>query len=573
MSWTSVKRYIPLLSIIILASLLRFVYLDRIPNAIGGDELHYVMTAKSVWLTGHDISGSWNPWSLLWFRYPPNEHQAELPYLLHLLVSAHFSFSLLLIKLPFALLSVGIVVIIFAVASELFGVPIGVASATAAAINPWLIVMGRSAYEATPAMFFYLLALWMIIRTKKWRILWTIVPLVFAFYSYIATKVILVPFVAGISLLAYSKHGKKYLTQYVILCAFALLLAGGFYVLTKLDPSGSRLGDLFLPQSPAVAEAVNHIRKTAIASPLLSLIINKYTVYFQLILPKLFRIFSPSYLFVQGDQFFLPGRQSFFYYLDAPFLFIGTVWMFAKHRNYAWALWLLILIGAIPQLINTNTGDFSIHLTMLFPFVLPFIGAGIVETVRSVPKRISYWLVGCFIVLYAMSLANFSVIYFSQYPLVGKDNFSMRTLTRYLRLAKAHHVPAIVYTTSAPDVFQKYIVYSDGITKQTIPQYSSMLWSPPVTLDGVQFVPCGEQVPLPSETATRIYDAGCGKTPEGTHTSITTLADGGETYKIFGDAVCRTYQLKRYPDHFSFNMFDIEHLSEKQFCETYINQR
>lgn len=565
-------RSLPLLLIIVLSAMFRLSYIDRIPNAISGDELHYVMTAKSVWLTGHDISGSWNPWSLLWFRYPPNEHQAELPYLLHLPISP-FPFSLFLIKLPFALLSVGIVVIIFAIASQLFGAPIGIASAAVAAINPWLIVMGRNSYEATPAMFFYLLALWVIIRTKKWRILWTIVPLVFAFYSYIATKVILVPFVAGISLLAYSKHGKRYLTQYVILCAFAILLAGGFFVLTKTDPSGSRLGDLFTPQSPAVAEAVNHIRKTAIASPLLSFIINKYTVYFQLILPKLFRIFSPSYLFVEGDQFFLPGRQSFFYYLDAIFLFIGTVWMFAKHKNYSWMLWLLILIGAIPQIININTGDFSIHLTMLFPFFIPFIGAGIVETVRSVPKRISYLLLGCCIVLYAMNLANFSIIYFSQYPLVGKDNFAMRTLTRYLRLTKAHQVPAIVYTTSAPDVFQKYIVYSDSMTKQTIPRFSSMLWSPSITFDGVQFVPCGERVPQSSTATTRIYDASCGKIQEGTHTSITTLVDGGETYKIFDDAVCRTYQLKQYPDHFSLNNFDIERLSEKQFCETYISQR
>jgi len=556
-----------------LASLLRFLSLSTVPNAISGDELHYVLTAKSVWLTGHDLSGTWNPWSLLWFRYPPGEHQAELPYLLHLLSDAPFSFSMILTKLPFALLSVGIVILLYAITSALFGAQIGIATAGVAAINPWLIVMGRNAYEATPAMFFYLLALWLILTKKRWHILWVTIPLLLAFYSYIATKVILVPFVLGISLLAYMKHGKRYLSQYVILCLFAVLITGIFYALTKTDPSGSRLGELFLPQSPAVAAAVDHIRKTAIQSPLLTGIVNKYTVYFQLMLPKLFRIFSPSYLFVEGDQFFLPGRQSFFYYLDAIFLFIGTVWMFAKQKGYAWILWFLILVGAIPQLINTNTGDFSIHLTMLFPFLLPFIGAGIVQVLTDVPKRFMYASIGIIIFLYTLSIASFSVVYFSQYPLVGKDNFSMRVLSRYVQLASNHKSSSVVYTTTSSDVFQKYILYTGAMTKQTIPQLSSMLRVPRITWSNVQFVSCGDTITQASTPVVTIYDTGCGKTPEGKHTSITTLVDGGEIYKIFGDSACTAYQLKPYPDHFLLKNFNIEQLSERKFCETFINQR
>jgi len=553
-----------LLPILLLTIFFRFIYLGTVPNAIGGDELHYVVTAKSVWLTGHDIGGAWNPWSLLWFRYPPSEQAAELPYLLHLISGAPFPFSMALVKLPFAILSVGIVILLWAITLTLFGPSVALATAAVSAVNPWLIVMGRSAYEATPAMFFYLLALLVIFRTKKWNILWTAVPLLLAFYSYIATKVIFVPFVIGISLLAYLKHEKKYFTQYLILVAFSIVTAVAFYILTKTDPSGSRLGDLLLPQSSSIADVVNQLRKTTIDTALLPLLVNKYTIYFQILLSKFFRIFSASYLFTEGDQFFLPGGQSFFYWLDAVFILLGFIRMFTKQRRYTWILCLFIFIGAIPQLINTTRGDFSIHLTMLFPFLLPVIGAGIIYALSIVPKQLKIIMLFTIFTFYVLNVANFSLVYFFQYPLVAKNDFHMRLLTKYLELTKTHNAPAIVYVVSPSDVFQKYIVYANAITKNTIPQLS---------FEGITFAPCAGAEAQHTTTAITIYDVGCKTVPEETHTSITTLVDAGETYKIFNDTVCTAYRLKRYPDHISIKNFAIESLSEKTFCETYISQR
>jgi len=249
--------------IFIVAILFRFSYLNLVPNAISGDELHYITTAKFITLTGHDISGTWNPWSLLWFRYPPTEHQAELPYLLHLLSGARSPFSLFLIKLPFAILSVGIVILLTGIATELFGSLAGITTGIVAAINPWLIVMGRTGYEATPAMFFYLLALYLLLKTTKRNILWAGVPLILAFYSYIGTKIIILPFTILACALTYIKNDKKYLRLYITLIICALLVTLGFFYLTKTDQA-SRLGDLFLPGSRIVAQDVNAIRQTSI---------------------------------------------------------------------------------------------------------------------------------------------------------------------------------------------------------------------------------------------------------------------------------------------------------------------
>lgn len=144
--WKLLEKHIVLIIIVVLASVFRFIHLDKIPAAITGDELLYAITAKSIYLTGHDISGTWNPLSAFAFQYPPGEHQAELPYVIHLPFSGPFPFSLLMSKLPFAFLSIGIVILLYKIAEVLFGTKVAQCTGFIAAINPWLKVMGRTGY-------------------------------------------------------------------------------------------------------------------------------------------------------------------------------------------------------------------------------------------------------------------------------------------------------------------------------------------------------------------------------------------------------------------------------------------
>jgi 4-amino-4-deoxy-L-arabinose transferase-like glycosyltransferase len=565
------KKYLPLFFILCVAGILRFAYLGIIPNAVSGDESHYVVTAKSVYLTGHDLSGSWNPWSLLWFRYPPNEHQAELPYLLHFVSSAPYPFSLFLIKLPFALLSVGVVVVLYLIGLELFGTEVAVAVGFLAAINPWMIVMGRTGYEATPSMFFYLLAFWLIVRLKHRNILWCFVPLFFAFYSYIGTKIILVPYTGVISVIAYLKNGKRYTRVYALLISLTVAVTIAFFFLTTSDPSGSRLGEIFLPNSPSVAGEVNAMRSTTIATPLTKVVINKYVIYTQSVLNKIFRIISPTYLFVDGDQFFLPIRQGFFYYPDAIFLLTGAVFIAVKYRKNSSLLWMLAAVGALPQVISTTTGDFAIHLSMMFPILLIFAGAGIYWTIHVFPKKYRTAIIYICVLLYAMNIVGFTESYFFRSPLIGYADFPKRILTKYLQLAGIHNIPVTVYAQSTSSTFQKYILYADKISIKNMSALQNTLNTESINFNGIRFLTCQTDIKINGSTG--ITDRLCGKPASQHHDSITTLTDGGENYIIEEDRICNKYALKRYPQNITFADFNIERLSEKQFCETYISQR
>jgi 4-amino-4-deoxy-L-arabinose transferase-like glycosyltransferase len=573
MAFKNLRPHLPLLAISIVAIIFRFVYLGQIPNAVSGDELHYANTAKAVWETGKDITGTWTPWSLLLFRYPPHEEQAELPYLLHLVSMAGFPFSLFLFKLPFAILGVGSVLLLYAIAHALFGPTVGIATGFMAAINPWLVVMDRTGYEATPATFFYLLALFILLTQKSKKILWAVIPLLLGFYSYIATKVVFLPFVFSGSLLSFVKNKKQYGKELLLVCLFALVVVGVFFVRIKTNPDVTRLGDIFLPSSPIVANQVNEARKASIQSPLLSLTVNKYTVYGQIAVDKLFRILSPSYLFVEGDQFFLPVKQSFFYPIDAVFVVLGMLFLFTKKRALFFMILGFILIGTLPHLINTTQGDFSIHMTLMFPFLLILIGAGITQVLTDVPQKFSKAALMGVIILYAISISGFYTQYVSHYPLTGDSDFPMRTLSHYVNLAKSGDKPIHVYAASPSDVFTKYILYTNAITKENVPNISKQIFTNTITFDGVSFLECDKGRDLTQTNTVSLYDRGCGFKIEQPRVSITGLTDGGEAYNILGDTLCSPYTLKRYPQGIKISDFDIEKLDEKSFCETYISVR
>ena len=369
------KQYWVVLMAILLGGIFRIVFLSSLPTSLTGDELVYVLNAKLFFL-GSDFLDGWNPLLAFIFHYPPGIFpQAELPYLISLLTS--FSSSLFSIRLPYVVMSVGIIAILYFLGKELFEEKSARWIAFVAAVNPWFIIMGRTSYEMTPATLFYLLGIYILLKAKKTT--WYVLSFLFfllGFYSYIGTKLVFLPVILATCFYLYNKNKKQNKRLYVLYSIAALLVVMVSFLLLRLQPT-TRLGEIYLPTNARIATQVIETRQATIPFLGESLLLNKLTVYGENVLEKTIASFSLDTLFSHGDMFLGISTHGLFYVIDLLFLLAGLVFVFRKEMRIGVFLVVLLVIGLIPQVLYKEVDLFTPHITFAIPIMVLVIGYGI----------------------------------------------------------------------------------------------------------------------------------------------------------------------------------------------------
>lgn len=579
---TFLKSNLFLIGILLIAILLRFLFLANVPNGIFNDELTYLLVTKSIILNGSDITGTWSPLSIFLFHYPPgllqtSLVQAELPYLLFLPAIKLFGLTMFGAHVTNAIAGVCLVIVMYFLTKKLFHQQIALIVSFFTAINPWLIVNSRTAYESIYAVLFYLLGIYILLIAKRWYILFAFPVFLLAFYSYIATKLIFLPLIVCSCLYLYlvTNH-KKYLLQYVTLISAAMIFTV-FFLIIQLH-SGTRISEILTINDPAISQQVDVVRKTSIANPLVPLFVNKYTIFMMILITKLFNTFSLNYLFISGDSFFAMWRHGLFYVIDAVFLFIGIAALYIKQNKLFW--WFLALLGIsiIPQLLHSeSTGNFTPHIALLIPLFLILMAFGLWQILNlGIIKKYSRYLMVSVILVYLIFTLNFFTLYIFQNSVSGNSyDFPSRVLALYLQNAQKKSGKITVYTGSPMLSFRKYLFYSDGLTTNSISRIHKAVVSNASTfaLNNVQFQYCPTVMKSLQNSETVVYDIGCNlKQNDKQHFSISQISDGGEVYKIYNDTLCSGYPLQRFPSGINLAYFTPEKLSVKNFCERYIMQ-
>src|ERR1035437_3197730 len=233
------KPLLALFIIIFFATITRTVFLNEAPIGLNHDEVTFVANSKAIALTGKDLSGTWSPLSLTPISY--GFPMSELSFLVVSPLMGVLASSPFAGRLPYALYSIGLVIVLYFIARKLFGEKEAIVVGLVAAFNPWGIMFGRTAFDAPLGAFFYMLAFLFLLYLKKWRILLTFIPLFIAFYSYIGTKLILIPFTIGISYFAWIVNNKQYKKYYFLLCAACVVLTCLFLLSFKTNNTGVRI--------------------------------------------------------------------------------------------------------------------------------------------------------------------------------------------------------------------------------------------------------------------------------------------------------------------------------------------
>lgn len=551
------------LLIILLSLFFRTIFLDRIPTGISNDELDYLLNAKSVFLSGSDISHTWNP---LTFSNPKSSFpQAEIAPLLTLWLVGPLSFSLFNSKFIYALFSVGIIALLYLITKKLVGEKEAFLVGLVGACNPWLIFFGRSAYDASLAIFFFLLGFYILLIANRWKILLAFPAFFIAFYSYIGIKILLLPFAFVIIAFAWYRN-KKYKNQYIVLFSLCVVLFT-YYAFSILHAPGARLNELATPNMNNITSLVNGERRLSIHTPLTTVFSNKYVVFGKYALDKYFNTFSPNFLFLNGDgksQFTL-WNHGVFYYLDALFLFIGFAVLFSTNKKALSILSTLAIIAPIPSVVSTVGNSYAIRSMLLAPIFIIFIGVGISYILRK--YRFSWIIVG---LVYFVLILNFINIYFLRNPIYNSEsfNFSSRELAKYLSLQSG-----LVYVINGDPrtPYKHYLFYNGVLNRSTSIKIANDFKNNTFSVNNIHFITC-QQVNEIIPGSIVVYDS-CNKIPlSNKNLSIAQLGDGGSIYTIKNDQICSQYNLNRYPYGITFSDLNIEKLPLKKFCQKFITE-
>lgn len=373
------KKYsLILVFVLLVAVILRFWQLGQIPVSMTDDETRLVYNAYSIWHTAKDVSGQTLPLSFLVSGYSFNPIAIYLtsPFV------GLLGLSMFSARLPFAVTGVLTILILYFLSYLLLkSRSIAIFSSLALTFSVWHLQISRFAYEGEFALFFYLLGILFFILIKRTNLLVTslsMTPFLIAFYSYSGTKLIFLPVLV---VLIWYKYRDLNLKQLILVGFFILLTLTSFVYLTKTQNAASYGGQQFFFQNTAdAAKAVELERRASLAPEFFKrLYHNKLTYWSKIFISQYSYAFSPQYLFTsqEGSGIFSIWFRGQMYYIEAPLLLMGMLYLFQKKRRELFLILSFLIIAPIPSALGSDPITYTIRSSFMLPWLMILVGSGI----------------------------------------------------------------------------------------------------------------------------------------------------------------------------------------------------
>lgn len=428
------KTKILLIIVIVLAFLLRVISLDKFPAGFNADEAAIGYNAYSIIQTGKDEYGEFLPLSFKSF----GDYKPGLYFYFVLPFVAMMGLNEWAVRLPSAMLGVGLVYLVYLLSKEIFADrKISFFAAFFIAISPWAIHYSRGGWETNAATFFITLGVLLLIKSfKKTSLLfWSLLSFLISMYLYQAPRLIVPAFLLIVGLVFYkqfktevAKSYKKLLIGFIVLLILSIPLAMQF-----LSGGGSaRFTGLSIFSDPGPANRTNELRgqhdnSGDVAAKVFH---NKTTAYIPSFINHYLDHFSPDFLFINGDPLIrnkVPEVGQF-YLIQSIFLIAGLL-LFIKYDNklkYLLIIWLLT--APLASSITYQTPHAVRALSMVVPLTL-IIAFGFVGLLRLIKIRRTKIILGILLLCilgfeFGRYLESYYVHYPKRYPLSWGYGFS-----------------------------------------------------------------------------------------------------------------------------------------------------
>jgi len=430
------KKYLPLLSILLLASVLRLYQLGINPPSLDWDEASLGYNAYSILKTGKDEFGNFLPLSIRSFNdyKPPLYTYLDIPFI------ATFGLNELAVRLPSALVGIIAVAACYYLTLEIFkahkhSLALAQFSSLLLAISPWHLQFSRAAFEANLALTFYLLSVLFFLKwinTKvdfvigNWFLVIAASSAAAALYSYHSARLIVPAMFLFLALKYKYILFQRWRTTSLALALAIILLAPLLYI-TFRGGTSNRFNTVSIFTNPGEfsreAERLNRAVFFRSQDPIpLSYMHHPYTVYAKIILRNYFEHFNFDFLFLTGDG---NGRHTsagmgLLYLASLPLLLYGFFSLAKDKSDHSFVVWLWLLLGPLAAAITADTPHVIRSLLML-PAIQILTAYGIISVFQRLQSTKSsyvlrYSLYGGFVLLFSLNVFFYLKLYYFVSP-------------------------------------------------------------------------------------------------------------------------------------------------------------
>jgi 4-amino-4-deoxy-L-arabinose transferase-like glycosyltransferase len=296
-------KIVGLISIMLLAAVLRFYQLGSIPRAAQVDEAHFGYIAYSLLETGRDEHGK--AWPLVFTGFGDDKLPMQA-YLMMLPVKL-FGLNNFAIRTVSAVSGTLFVLCIYFIAKNLVKPGLALIVSLLAALTPWGLLLSRFGYESNLALLIFslgLIALFNYLKSNKQIFIWLSVGLLaLTCYAYIAYRLVTFLFLGSVLLLLMVKERLK--PKFSLgLFVFYLLLISPFLLIGGKSNT-TRFNQLFGNTLTGITLEINENRTfCAYRFPrfLCDLTANKPYFLARELFSRYIKTFSPEYLMLRGED-------------------------------------------------------------------------------------------------------------------------------------------------------------------------------------------------------------------------------------------------------------------------------
>ncbi len=408
------RTKILLILVIVLAAVLRFFYLGKIPNGFYSDEAAYGYNAYSILQTGKDEYGNFLPLAFRSF----GDYKAPLYIYFLVPFVGIFGLNEWAVRASSAMLGVGSTVLLYFLVKKLFkNETLALLCGLFTAISPFALQFNRMAHENNLVVFLVLAGL--IFFIKSLEAINYIFPSFLAFtlsiYAYHDTRVFVPLFILCLFVIYrryFTNHKKKILLG--LLISFFLLLP--FINLLRTDAFWSRPKHTIFTSDLGIKLRTNEDRSEDIQSSffLPALFHNKIISYGLAFITNYSKHFSFDFLLTNGDpvKIYQTVDTGLTYLISFPFVIYGLYILGKRNISHKWLILCWLLLAPVPSALTRFVPSASRILSIQPVFAL-LISLGIIfSPISFVGRRFKKFFVLIITILFTFNIAYYLHSYY-----------------------------------------------------------------------------------------------------------------------------------------------------------------